>query len=34
MGYGIVGTGRDTDGLPYHPFSYWAGKSGNFSDLS
>jgi hypothetical protein len=33
MGYGVVGIGRNTVGLSYHPFLDWPGKSGNFLDL-
>jgi hypothetical protein len=33
-GYGVVRIGRNTVGLPYRLFLDWAGKSGNFPDLS
>jgi hypothetical protein len=33
MGYGAVGIGPNTVGLPYRSFLDWVGKSSNFSDF-
>jgi hypothetical protein len=34
MGYDVAGIGQNTVDLPICPFFDWAGKSGNFLDLS
>jgi hypothetical protein len=33
MGYGVIGIGRNMVVFPYHTFSDWPGKSGNFLNL-